>query len=136
MITQKKIAKFVLILTTYCYFFPFVLYLGTGSFWQSPTLEQMFIVCFPFFPLFRTSPLALFFLFGQILCICICLKIKPQTFTFWIGIGFIALACGYLLFGSLFSIGYFIGGTLLLFHDNTLQFKRITQPFHDLSKST
>lgn len=136
MITQKKFAKVILLITTCCFLCAYLCYLATYFGSNLPLLEQWFEIGFPFFPFLRTSPLILLFLASQFACLRICLLIRPQTFTFWIGIGFIVLAIGYLLLGSFFSIGYFIGGTLLLFHDNTLQFKRISEPFTNLIETT
>lgn len=125
MIQQKTFAKWLLFLTTACLFIPFLMYIATGSLWQSPILERFLLACFPFFRFLRPWPLALLFIFSQLACFQIIAQITPHTFTFWIGIGFILLAILYVLLSSFICIGYFLGGTLLLFHDNTLQFKRI-----------
>ncbi|MGL4624239.1 MAG: hypothetical protein ACRCWD_05065 [Culicoidibacterales bacterium] len=132
MLQQKIFAKWILQITTSCIFFPFLIYVATGSLWHSPQLEHFLLQWFPFFRLIRPLPFALLFILLQIACFRIATQIKPTLFTFWIGIGFIIIAIIYLLLGSFFSLGYFLGGTLLLFHDNTLQFKRISFFDHQL----
>lgn len=129
LIQQKIFAKWILIITTSLVFIPFLAYLATGLLWHSLQLEQFLVQWFPFFRIIRPLPAALLFIFSQLACFRIASQIRPNTFTFWIGIGFIILAILYVLLGSFISVGYILGGTLLLFHDNTLQFKRL--PFMD-----